>query len=111
LPDDRDRAGLALHRSPRWVGSRVRRREHPGAGADPGKRIDAAGEVRFAFGGAALASDLRFEYDTRVRGAGSEEGWRFFTSTVSVAAPGCYGFQIDGLDWTVTIVMDTTANP
>lgn len=89
----------------------ISRPEYTGPALIRGKRIDSTGDVRFAPSGAALATDLRFEYDTRVRAGGSEEGWRFLPSTVSFGAPGCYAFQIDGLDWTVTIVMDTNANP
>jgi hypothetical protein len=89
----------------------IARPEYTGPALIRGKRLDAAGDVRFAPGGAPIASELRFEYDTGIRAAGSNEGWRFLPSTVVIATTGCYGFQIDGLDWTVTIVMDTTANP
>lgn len=89
----------------------IARPEYRGPALVRGRRIDAAGDVRFAPGGGPTTAELRFEYDTRVRAEGSDEGWRFLPSTVVIGAPGCYGFQIDGLDWTVTIVMDTTANP
>ena len=90
----------------------ISRPEYTGPALIRGVRIDAAPEdVRFAPGGGQTTSQLHFEYDTRVRAAGSDEGWRFLPSTVVIGAPGCYGFQIDGLDWTVTIVMDTTPNP
>jgi hypothetical protein len=89
----------------------ISRPEYTGPALIRGRRIDAPGEVRFAPGGAPITSELHFEYDTRVRAAGSDEGWRFLPSTVVIGATGCYGFQIDGLDWSVTIVMDTTANP
>jgi hypothetical protein len=76
-----------------------------------GARIDAAEEVRFERGGAPRPSELRFEYDTSVRSAGSEEGWRFLPSLVLISGRGCYAFQIDGLDWSTTVVMDAVANP
>lgn len=76
-----------------------------------GARIDVSEEVRFERGGGPRESELRFEYDTGVRSAGSEEGWRFLPSLVLISGPGCYAFQIDGLDWTTTVVMDAKANP
>jgi len=63
-----------------------------------GARIDASGEVRFERGGGPSNSELRFEYDTGVRSAGSEEGWRFLPSLVLISGPGCYAFHIDGPD-------------
>ena len=89
----------------------ISRPEYTGPALIRGRRLDAPGDVRFAPGGGPITTELHFEYDTRVRAAGSDEGWRFLPSTVVIGATGCYGFQIDGLDWTVTIVMDTTANP
>lgn len=89
----------------------ISRPEYTGPALIRGRRIDAAGEVRFVPGAGTMTPELRFEYDTRVRAAGSEQGWRFLPSTVVLGAPGCYAFQIDGLDWSVTLVMDTTSNP
>ncbi|TMC73927.1 MAG: hypothetical protein E6J13_03025 [Chloroflexi bacterium] len=88
----------------------ISRPEYTGPALVRGIRIDSPGAVRFV-GGAHLGTELRFGYDTGVRAAGSEVGWRFLPSTVVVTAPGCYAFQIDGPDWTVTIVMETIANP
>ena len=76
-----------------------------------GARIDASGDVRFQAGGGPLTGELRFEYDTGTRSQGSEEGWRFLPSTVVIDGPGCYAFQVDGVDWSLTIVMDAAANP
>jgi hypothetical protein len=76
-----------------------------------GARIDAAEGVRFERGGGPRQGELRFEYDTGVRSAGSEEGWRFLPSLVLISGSGCYAFQIDGLDWSTTVVMDAAANP
>jgi hypothetical protein len=89
----------------------ISRPEYTGPALIRGRRIDAAGEVRFVVGGGPSTPELHFEYDTGVRAAGSNEGWRFLPSSVVIGATGCYGFQIDGLDWSVVIVMDTTANP
>jgi hypothetical protein len=89
----------------------ISRPDYTGPALIRGRRIDAAANVQFDPGYGPTTRELHFEYDTRVRAAGSDEGWRFLPSTVVIDAPGCYAFQIDGLDWTVTIVMDTTANP
>jgi hypothetical protein len=89
----------------------ISRPEYTGPALIRGRRIDAAGDVRFVVGGGPSTPELHFEYDTGVRAAGSNEGWRFLPSSVVIGATGCYGFQIDGLDWSVMIVMDTTANP
>ena len=76
-----------------------------------GSRIDATGDMLFDPGYGPTTAGLHFDYDTGVRAAGFDEGWRFLPSTVLIRAPGCYAFQIDGIDWTATIVMDATANP
>ena len=76
-----------------------------------GARIDASGDVRFQAGGGPITGELRFDYDTGTRSQGSEEGWRFLPSTVVIDGPGCYAFQVDGVDWSLTIVMDAAANP
>jgi hypothetical protein len=89
----------------------IARPDYRGPALIRGARIDAPGEVRFERGGGLRQSELLFEYDTGVRSAGSEEGWRFLPSHVLISGAGCYAFQIDGLDWTTTVVMDATANP
>jgi hypothetical protein len=89
----------------------ISRPDYKGPALIRGARIDAPGEVRFERGRGPRQSELRFEYDTGVRSAGSEEGWRFLPSLVLISGAGCYAFQIDGLDWTTTVVMEATANP
>jgi hypothetical protein len=89
----------------------ISRPDYKGPALIRGARIDASEEVRFDRGGAARQSELHFEYDTGVRSAGSEEGWRFLPSLVLISGAGCYAFQIDGLDWSTTVVMDAVPNP
>ncbi len=89
----------------------ISRPDYQGPALIRGARIDAAEELHFERGGGPRQSELRFEYDTGVRSAGSDEGWRFLPSLVSVSGAGCYAFQIDGLDWTTVVVMDAIANP
>lgn len=89
----------------------VSRPDYKGPALIRGGRIDSVAEVRFDPGYGPTTTALRFEYDTGVRAAGSDEGWRFLPSSVLISAPGCYAFQIDGPNWSATVVMDTTANP
>jgi hypothetical protein len=77
--------------------------DYPGVALIRGRRLDGPGGVYFS--NSRLVTSLRFELDTRVIAAGSDQGWRYLPSTVNVEQPGCYGFQIDGPGWTSTIVM------
>jgi hypothetical protein len=89
----------------------ISRPEYTGPALVRGRRVDVPGDVRFGVGNGAPTTELRFDYDTHVRAAGSEEGWRFLPSSVIVPSAGCYAFQIDGLDWSVTVVMEAVPNP
>jgi hypothetical protein len=89
----------------------ISRPDYKGPGLIRGARIDATEEVRFERGSGSRQSELRFEYDTGVRAAGSEEGWRFLPSLVLISGFGCYAFQIDGIDWSSTLVVDAVPNP
>ena len=55
---------------------------------------------------------LRFDLDTHVRagsdGDGSAIGWRYLPSTLSVAVPGCYAFEIEMPDRTTWIILATS---
>jgi hypothetical protein len=82
----------------------VARPDYAGPALIRGRRIDGIGELRFL---GRVTGELRFPLETGVRAGASEQGWRYLPSTVYVSAPGCYGFQIDGVDWTITIVMAT----
>lgn len=80
--------------------------EYKGPALIRGRALDGSSSVHFA--NSRAVTTLRFELDTGVRAAGSEQGWRYLPSTVNVQAPGCYGFQIDGPGWTTTVVMRAT---
>jgi hypothetical protein len=80
---------------------------YPGAALIRGARLDRPGGVYFS--NSRGVTSLRFEFDTRIRAEGSDQGWRYLPSTVDVDEPGCYGFQLDGPDWTSTIVMRALA--
>jgi hypothetical protein len=81
--------------------------DYPGPALIRGRRLDDLGAVYFS--NSRAVTSLRFEFDTRVRAAGSDQGWRYLPSTVDVDEPGCYGFQLDGPGWTSTIVMRALA--
>jgi hypothetical protein len=81
--------------------------DYPGPALIRGRRLDDLGAVYFS--NSRAVTSLRFELDTRVRAAGSDQGWRYLPSTVDVDEPGCYGFQLDGPGWTSTIVMRALA--
>jgi hypothetical protein len=89
----------------------ISRPDYKGPALIRGARIDATEDIHFERGAGPRQSELRFEYDTGVRAAGSDEGWRFLPSLVALSGTGCYAFQIDGLDWSTTVIMDAIANP
>lgn len=71
-----------------------------------GGRIDATGDVLFYPGsGSDYVSALRLTRKAWVYG-GSPAGWREWNSGVLFGAPGCYAFQIDGQDFTGTVVVE-----
>lgn len=63
-----------------------------------GKQIDGAGEVRFERGADPPAM---LEFDAT--GAGSN-GWVNLPSYTRISAPGCYAYQVDGVDFSEVIV-------
>jgi hypothetical protein len=81
--------------------------DYPGAALIRGSRLDRPGGLYFS--NSRAVTSLRFELDTRIRAAGSDQGWRYLPSTVDVDEPGCYGFQLDGPGWSSTIVMRALA--
>jgi hypothetical protein len=81
------------------------RPDYAGPALIRGARLDGPGDVRFATGD----SVLRFDLDTHTRAGdateGSVLGWRYLPSNVYVPAAGCYGFQIDLPDRTISITL------
>ena len=76
-----------------------------------GQQLDGPGEVRFSdggsvSGGANLSEAMRFSADFLVssNSGGTANGWNERPSGVALRSPGCYAFQIDGLDFTTAIV-------
>jgi hypothetical protein len=81
------------------------RPDYAGPAVIRGVRLDGPGDVRFATG----ESVLHFDLDTHTRAGdateGSVLGWRYLPSAVYVPAAGCYGFQIDLPDRTISITL------
>jgi hypothetical protein len=71
-----------------------------------GARLDGPSDVRFS---GAIGTALRFDLETHTRAGdgtdGSVQGWRYLPSLVYAADAGCYGFQIDMPDRTVTVTL------
>jgi len=97
-PDLRRPAKVLWVASPDYIGLALIR----------GRRLDDSTDVHFER--STPPTDLRFPLDTGIRAAGSDQGWRYLASTVLVPGIGCYGFQIDAPEWTITVVMRGEAN-
>ncbi len=66
-----------------------------------GARLDAPGEVRFAWG---TGQHLRSLYAQR--GSGRQpNGSRFLPNLLLVREPGCYGLQADGSTFSTTVTI------
>ncbi len=83
----------------------IARPEYTGPALIRATRLDGSSETLFSAG----AHALRFDLDTHARAGdattGSALGWRYLTSLVYVAGTGCYGFQIDLPDRTVSTTL------
>jgi hypothetical protein len=66
-----------------------------------GRQIDGSDELRFEWG-SEPAAELWF---TELNGT-TDDGWRDQPSYTRVRAPGCYAYQVDGLDFTEVIVFE-----
>lgn len=78
-----------------WVSSP----DYDGPALIRGYQIDGTNELRFERG-ADPPAELRLPEE----GGSAPAGWRNWPSHTRVRAPGCYAYQIDGLDFTEVIV-------
>lgn len=78
-----------------------------------GRQLDGPNELRFAGDGDVTGpvAELRFPIATNAYASNLPEGWRFQPSAVGFRAPGCYAFQIDGINFTRMIVFRASAEP
>jgi hypothetical protein len=65
-----------------------------------GRRTDRRIRLRFG-GGRRLPLELRIP---ALRGSGVAGAWHFRPSLIRIKAPGCYGFQIDGTDFSDVVL-------
>jgi len=68
-----------------------------------GYQLDGTNELRF-MRGADPPSELQFPVEGSDSSPELEPGWRQLGSETRVRAPGCYAYQVDGLDFTEVIV-------
>ncbi len=73
-----------------------------------GHQIDGSGEMRFA--GNESAESARSVVELRLVGiagmALDAPGWNFWTSGIFVRTPGCYAYQVDGIDFSDVVVFE-----
>jgi hypothetical protein len=70
-----------------------------------GRQLDGQHTVRFP-AGHGYASEARFPLQTGDLSPGIPPDWRLLPSAIGVQAPGCYGLQVDGPDFTRLIVFE-----
>jgi hypothetical protein len=87
-----------------WIASPV----YKGRALIRGKRLGANGDLEFSPYNP-QPGDLQFPIDTGASGADSALGWRDLPSSIAIPAPGCYGFQVDGANFSDVIVFDVAA--
>lgn len=103
----RDRArsdGLARYKVV-WWGSP----EYAGPALVRGHQIDGSHDLRFDFGDSSEwgAIDLQLNAaHTLIRADGEFSGWRTWHGHIAVPAPGCYAMQVDGFEFSYTIVIE-----
>lgn len=68
-----------------------------------GRQLDGAQELRFGHG-PTPSPELRFPVETGVRSGYTVDGWRDNPSYTRIKTPGCYAWQVDGLNFRTVIV-------
>ena len=81
----------------------IARPDYRGPALIRGRQLDGPHELRFDEG-ADPPRELLFPLEGTALGPGAAAGWRDRPSYARVQAPGCYAFQIDGLDFTSMVV-------
>ena len=71
-----------------------------------GGRLDGTGELRFELG-AEPSSELLLP----AASSSAAAGWRNVPSYTRLRSPGCYMYQVDGLNFTETIIFEAKAQP
>jgi hypothetical protein len=68
-----------------------------------GSRLDGPGNVQFATGSAAPTNEFRL-LEPGASSPGEGAGWREWPSYTEVPQPGCYAYQVDGIDFSSVVV-------
>lgn len=71
-----------------------------------GGRLDGPGQVRFETG-----AEPPFDLRLPAAASSAPADWRNFPSYTRLRSPGCYMYQIDGLNFTETIMFEAKAQP
>ncbi len=69
-----------------------------------GRRLDRPGEARFSLGNTRVLPELAFAAGQTNASSPGASDWRQFPSATRLREGGCYGFQIDGEDFTRVVV-------
>ena len=85
-----------------WVSSPAYR----GPALIRGHQLDGPNGLRFGRG-IDPSDELRLPQEPGARSIGEEPGWRAWPSYTRLRAPGCYAYQVDGLDFTEVVVFRT----
>ncbi len=94
-----------------WSGAKVLWIVNPsyqGAVLIRGGRLDGSGQVRFETG---TEPPSELWLPTPTAPSSSTSGWRNFPSYTRLQSPGCYMYQVDGLNFTETIIFEAKAQP
>ncbi len=73
-----------------------------------GGRLDGSGQIGFETG---TEPPFELRLPTPTAPSSSTSGWRNFPSYTRLRSPGCYMYQVDGLDFTETIIFEAKAQP
>jgi hypothetical protein len=71
-----------------------------------GGRLDGAGSLLFGTGDVVGLAELRLPTEPWATSGGVEAGWRMWPSYTGTLSAGCFGYQVDGEDFTVHLTFE-----
>jgi hypothetical protein len=71
-----------------------------------GARLDGSGGVVFGSGDTFGWAELRLPVEAWATGADLDAGWRMWPSYTGTRSAGCFGYQVDGADFTVRLTFE-----
>ena len=99
-------AGVTLRYSDGAYGLKgqwVSKPEYPGPILVRGRQLGGNNVIRFEYAQGPIHDEMMLDEFNKTP---NSSGWNFWPSTIVIPGPGCYGFQIDGLDFTDVIVFN-----